>query len=709
MPISVVNTARFNRPMFNRAVTHGDQLTIYDVGPWALQQQYPGDELLAASPALPVRGYYRFDEPAEFLSDTPWPANANDSNPDVLNDPDLHAGVVTGAPVTIDGYSIPVGTYILQFYEWPDNSEFYAQTTALKILFRGCRWRHSLGLSGAGLFNDANAQAAQQIMTHYCDVGMQSADPANGASGMMHIKNLAGTNHRYLRGYHSLTSTFFQPNTQGCQFIENYCTDMVYSYGEAGPNGTFDSAAYHNNGISSEGGLQRISILRNRLVFPSPDPAIGSTGTAAGQIGYGTQPGQTGYGAGSNPGRGLYQTDCIALFAITGPNQGASPGDILIDGNLLGGTGYCLYAGNADGNAQGIHLTNNRFTTRHWTNGANFGPIADVPAWGSNGNFEANNTWADDFGSGGDGFTLLADRGKPWGNGPRRGRSIFAGGQIAAYAGQAAATAAAQDAMASNAGPLYILPGTVGFLGNEASLTVENQGSLNQVGPGTYDGYLFDGGLYIGPGAGAYVFRNCVIQGKAASWLIFAFEGGTSFLFEDCTFRWKAGDALSDNGAGVIQSLVSPPATIPGAIIRRCDISGKADGIQLAATSTIEDCYIHDLVWAGTPPDNTHNDGVQFYEGDLTLTGCYFDVGAQAPYSNSCCFFQSATIGNVLAEGNYFNGGGYSYYVQNGTHTVRNNTFGPEHLFGTHAFEGAGWALAEWSGNVDHLGSPVSF
>lgn len=451
MPISVVNTARFNRPMFNRAVTHGDQLTIYDVGPWALQQQYPGDELLAASPALPVRGYYRFDEPAEFLSDTPWPANANDSNPDVLNDPDLHAGVVTGAPVTIDGYSIPVGTYILQFYEWPDNSEFYAQTTALKILFRGCRWRHSLGLSGAGLFNDANAQAAQQIMTHYCDVGMQSADPANGASGMMHIKNLAGTNHRYLRGYHSLTSTFFQPNTQGCQFIENYCTDMVYSYGEAGPNGTFDSAAYHNNGISSEGGLQRISILRNRLVFPSPDPATGSTGTAAGQIGYGTQPGQTGYGAGSNPGRGLYQTDCIALFAITGPNQGASPGDILIDGNLLGGTGYCLYAGNADGNAQGIHLTNNRFTTRHWTNGANFGPIADVPAWGSNGNFEANNTWADDFGSGGDGFTLLADRGKPWGNGPRRGRSIFAGsaGVIAPYPTASSVAATAHNAAVS--------------------------------------------------------------------------------------------------------------------------------------------------------------------------------------------------------------------------------------------------------------------
>lgn len=254
----------------------------------------------------------------------------------------------------------------------------------------------------------------------------------------------------------------------------------------------------------------------------------------------------------------------------------------------------------------------------------------------------------------------------------------------------------------------YVLPGTVGYLGDEGDLTVVNQGSLNQVGPGTYEGIYYAGGLYISTGAGEYTFRQCIIEGKAASWLIFAFEGGTHFTFEDCTFRWKAGDALNGGGSAAVQTLVQAPATIPGITMRRCDVSGKADGIQVAATSIIEDTYVHDLVWADVP-ETTHNDGLQFYQGDLTLTGCYFDVGAQAPYSNSCCFFQSATIGNVLTENNYLNGGGFSYYVQNGAHTVRNNTFGPDHLYGTHYYEGAGWTSTEWSGNVDHLGNPVSF
>lgn len=250
----------------------------------------------------------------------------------------------------------------------------------------------------------------------------------------------------------------------------------------------------------------------------------------------------------------------------------------------------------------------------------------------------------------------------------------------------------------------YVTPGSVGFLGDEGSMTVVTA-AVNVVGPGTYDNVFYDGGVYVSAGAGDYTFTNCVFQGKAASWLIFAYEGGTSFTFEDCTFRWKSGDALDPGGQGVVQNLgVSTTITL-----RRCDVSGKADGLQLAGTATVEDCYIHDLVWAGTPPDNTHNDGIQFYAGDLTVTGCYFDVGALFPYSNSCLFFQGATIDQVLIEDTFMAGGGYSYYVQNGTHTVRRCTFGEEHLYGTHYFEGTGWTLAEWSSNVNHLGETVDF
>lgn len=250
----------------------------------------------------------------------------------------------------------------------------------------------------------------------------------------------------------------------------------------------------------------------------------------------------------------------------------------------------------------------------------------------------------------------------------------------------------------------YVLPGEVGFLGDEGSLTVITDTVITR-GPGTYEGVFFDGGLYLPSTSGTYTFRNCVIQGKAASWLILAYESQNSTLIlEDCTLRWKAGDTLNGGGQAAVQNL-GVAATVQ---ITRCDISDKADGLQLAGSCLVEDTYIHDLVWAGTPPDNTHNDGIQFYDGDLTVQGCYLDVGAQQPYSNSCLFFQGATIDTVLVEDTYLSGGGYSYYAQNGSHTVRRCTFGPDHLYGTHIFEGSP-TLAEWTDNIDYLGAPVSF
>jgi hypothetical protein len=410
---------------YNQPVTHGDQLTLNDVGPWALQAVPKGTEALQGLTG-PGRGFWRFDTPDEFSSSAAWPSNANDSNPSILNAATPHEGTVTGSPVTIDGYSIPVGTRIVQFRDFPNGYDFYAQGTSLKILFRGCRFRFTDGLGGSGLFNDSGATTSQQIMLHYCDVGLTGRDLAAGAAGIMHIKNLGGQNHRYLRGYHTLSSTFFQPNTQGCAYIENWIDDFVFFYGESGTSGGFDSSVFHMNGISSEGALTSLTIARNHILAPSPDGATGANGfTAAGQSGYGTQPGQTGYGSGTNPGRVIGQTDCIALFALTGSNIGSSPGAILIDSNLLGGTGVPLYAGNANSGAQNIWVINNKWTTKYWTNGGQFGSVTDQPTWGSNGNAQSGNVWADDYGTGGNGSTALADRQYPAGNGPRAGTSVI--------------------------------------------------------------------------------------------------------------------------------------------------------------------------------------------------------------------------------------------------------------------------------------------
>lgn len=406
-------------------ITNGDQLTPSILGPWKLQGVPQGSETLGSLTG-PGRGFWRFDTPDEFSSSSPWPSNANDSNPAILNDPTLHSGTVTGAPVTIDGYSIPVGTRIVQFQNFPDGYDFYAQGTALKVLFRGCRFRFANGVSGAGLFNDNGASASQQIMLHYYDMGLLSLDPPLASSGLMHMKFLGGRGHRMLRGYHTRSSTFVQPNVQDCEITETWIDEYVYAFGEGGTSGSGGSSILHLNGVSCEGGITDLRVLRSHILCPSPDGATGSTGSALAQIGYGTQPGQTGYGAGTAPGRKTTQTDCVALFSSNGqPNIGSFPGAIRLDANLLGGSGVVVYAGNALGNCQNIWVTNNKVTSKWWTNGGNFGAITDVPAWGSNGNLSSNNTWADDYGTGGDGTTATADRQYPAGNGPRAGTTVF--------------------------------------------------------------------------------------------------------------------------------------------------------------------------------------------------------------------------------------------------------------------------------------------
>jgi len=414
-------------------VPHGQDLTPMLVGPWALQGVPQGSETMNTSLTVPPRGFWRFDTPSEFIPAGTWPANANDANPSILNDPSLIGGTVGASPVLIDGYMIPAGTSIAQFRVFPDNGsdgfcDFFAQGTSLKVLFRGCRFRSQYGLGGSGLFNDNASTSAQQIMLHYCDLGMTSLDPPTLADGNMIVKNLGGLNHRYLRNYWTKSGTFLQPNTQGVVIAENWIDEYIYTYGEAGTDGNGpDASTLHLNGSSSEGGLTSIQILRNRITAPSPDGATGSTGFAAAQIGYGTQPSQLGYGAGSNPGRLVLQTDNIALFSSNGqPNQGASPSAIQVKDNYLGGSGYCLYAGNALGNCTNVIVTGNRVTTQWWVNGGNFGPVTDVPAWGSNGNYQADNLWADDYGTAAvDGCTLLYQRQYPMGNGPRAGTSFI--------------------------------------------------------------------------------------------------------------------------------------------------------------------------------------------------------------------------------------------------------------------------------------------
>lgn len=384
------------------AVTHGEQLTDAALGPWSLQGVGKGSETLESLSA-PARGYWRFDTPDEFAPTSTYTYSDSASN---------KGGVVPAGGLTIDGYSATAGTRVVQFRDF-SATDFYIRGSVGSFLFRGCRFRND-AIEGSSHFNDSTATYSMAL--HFCDMGGTNINTPSGSFW----KAIGGSNHRVYRTLISDTWVGLQPNVPNFEITECLIRDIHFAYGELGPNGNGDSAVYHVNGISCEGSASGLLIQRCRITIPSPDTADGSTGSAAGQAGYGTQPGQTGYGSGTNPGRLIPQTDCIAVFAISGSNSG-----VQIKDNYLGGSGVCLYAGNADGGAQNIVVTGNKVTTRWWTNGGNFGAITDQPSWGSNGNSQSNNTWADDYGTGGNGCTAIADRQYPSGNGPRAGTSFI--------------------------------------------------------------------------------------------------------------------------------------------------------------------------------------------------------------------------------------------------------------------------------------------
>lgn len=393
-------------PPSGGTITHGEQLTVSDVGPWSLQSVSNGGESLQ-TPTVPSRGYWRIDTPDEFSLSTPYVYN---------DDPSNHGGVVPAGGMMIDGYMVAAGTRVIQFRDF-SGSDFYVNGQGGGFLFRGCRFRDTT-TGESSTFNDNNALASWKNALHYCDMGCPTKEGGNNGPFW---KMIGGSGHRVYRTYVSNGQCGFQPNVPNCEITETMIANVVYYYGEKGVSGNGpDSTTLHLNGISVEGGAQNLLIQRCWITIPSPDGAIGSNGSSAGQPGYGTQPGQVGYGSGTNPGRLTPQTDCIAIFAITGSNN-----NVTIRDNYMGGSGYVLYAGNADGNASNIAVTGNKITTKWWTNGGNFGPITDVPAWGSSGNLSSGNVWADDYGTGGNGSTALASRQYPSGNGPRAGQAVF--------------------------------------------------------------------------------------------------------------------------------------------------------------------------------------------------------------------------------------------------------------------------------------------
>lgn len=374
------------------SITHGAELTPAHVGPWSLQAVTQGSEKLD-KPAVPGEGFFRLGEGADTGLIPKGAFVGSDADLAHLNDPSNHGGTLA-ADTTIDGFVVPAGTKVVQFRDLPS---IYAQGLAGDYLFRGCRFRNT-----GDTFNLAHTDDKLHVFIHYSDFGGDGPNDDEDGGGFLHI--LGGSNHRVLRSFFQYVGTAIQPNVDGMLIQENFIDHVAYYLGEGGadknPN-TPDN--YHINGISSEGGLHSLRILRNHITVPSPDGAVAPS-----------------YGA---PNRVVPQTDCIALFqSLGGPYPGDDATGIQVRDNYLGGSGYVIYGG-GDG-SKNVKITGNRITTRWWTNGGGFGPFASAPPAGS-GNEVKDNTWADDFGDKGDGIQPTSARQYPNGDGPRKGNPAF--------------------------------------------------------------------------------------------------------------------------------------------------------------------------------------------------------------------------------------------------------------------------------------------
>ncbi|WP_424183331.1 hypothetical protein ACOBQX_15060 [Actinokineospora sp. G85] len=257
-------------------------------------------------------------------------------------------------------------------------------------------------------------------------------------------------------------------------------------------------------------------------------------------------------------------------------------------------------------------------------------------------------------------------------------------------------------------------PGQVGFVGDRAKLkvvdgpgsappgTTWNEGALRFGGTVTLDGVWVKGGIEYS-GGGKLTIRNSIVEGNHKSWAPILGNGGhidvrdTTVTYNDSQWPGKSWG----NGA------IHGDATVT---VVRCDISGTPDGIQNGpGKSLIEQNHIHDLLRAGTYPNNTHNDGIQAYGGpDLVIRHNRIDISADGKaydgtHQNGAIFLMSsegASTG-IQIVGNYLAGGGYTLRVGASTKNavIKDNTFGPTTGGWGEILLDSGATVAEWGNN----------
>jgi pectate lyase len=160
-----------------------------------------------------------------------------------------------------------------------------------------------------------------------------------------------------------------------------------------------------------------------------------------------------------------------------------------------------------------------------------------------------------------------------------------------------------------------------------------------------------------------------VTKCKISLWSIFGVqcEGGPSMTMSDCTI---------DGGVNPGTCIVNNNFTL-----RRCDIKGAENGLDVGSNVDVQDCFFHDLYNGGGDP---HADCIQINDGADNITikhNTMLSYGADGSETTSCIISPQASTGvsNWLIDDNVMAGGAYALYgPQNGTGTsitISNNKF----------------------------------
>ncbi|MGW5050961.1 right-handed parallel beta-helix repeat-containing protein [Actinokineospora sp. NPDC004072] len=266
-------------------------------------------------------------------------------------------------------------------------------------------------------------------------------------------------------------------------------------------------------------------------------------------------------------------------------------------------------------------------------------------------------------------------------------------------------------------------PGQVGFRGDRSALKVIdgpgsappgtewNAGALRFGGGDvTLSRVWVKGGVEYS-GSGTLVIRDSVIEGNRHSWSpLMAISGHVDV--RDSTITYKDSQIPGPQwGNGVVHGDARMT-------LIRNDISGAPDGIQNGrGNSVIEQNHIHGMRVFGSPPNNTHNDGIQAYGGpNLKIRYNRIDISAgglayDGAHQNGAIFLMPSAENpakNLEVVGNYLAGGGYILRLGaplSGA-VVTGNRFGTtKGGFGEVLVDGGG--IARWSGNTDAAGKPV--